>query len=305
MANSLADKVAIVTGSGQGLGRAEALALAAEGAHVVVNDVSMANAQAVVDEIRAAGGRGEANASDVSDWDGGKALIDQAIAVNGALDILVCNAGIVRDRMIWNMTPEEWDAVIRVHLRGHFVPIRFAAEHWRNRAKESGQSVYGRVITTTSEAGLYGNVSQGNYNAAKGGIVALTLGIARELERFGVTANAISPRGRTPMTDGAFGGISIMEGDFDTWDPANVGPWVTYLAGPDAANISGQVFVVHGGTVSLMEGWENKSEIKQSKIWTQEELRAGAAGRLIPNLVAEIPEFPSIVPVPPTKVRTA
>lgn len=303
MSKSLAGKVAIVTGSGQGLGRAEALALAAEDAHVVVNDVSIANAQAVVDEIIAAGGSGEANASDVSDWEGGKALVDQAIAVNGALDILVCNAGIVRDRMIWNMTVEEWDAVIRVHLRGHFVPIRFAAEHWRNRSKESGEPVYGRIITTTSEAGLYGNVSQGNYNAAKGGIVGFTLGVARELARFGVTANSISPRGRTPMTDGAFGGISIMEGDFDTWDPANVGPWVTYLAGPDAASISGQVFVVHGGTVTQMDGWDAKSEIRQSKIWTQDEFRAGAAERLVPGLVAEIPDFPAIVPVEPTSVR--
>jgi len=292
---SLDGKTAAVTGAGQGIGRCEALALSAEGAHVVVNDVQLDGAEAVVAEIRSAGGSAEAHAGDISDWECGRQLIEQAVAHDGEFDILVCNAGIVRDRMIYNMSAGEWDAVMTVHLRGHFVPLRFAAAHWQTRFKATGEAVDGRVITTTSEAGLYGHPGQANYSAAKAGIIGLTLTAARELERFGVTANVISPRGRTPMTESAFGDIRT-EGDFDSWDPANVAPWVIWLAGQAAANVNGQVFVVYGGTVSWMSGWQTRDTIEQSATWTQADLQGFAAARLIPGLAATVDPFPQVVP---------
>jgi NAD(P)-dependent dehydrogenase (short-subunit alcohol dehydrogenase family) len=270
-------KTAIVTGAGAGIGRSEALALAQEGAHVVVNDIATSQtetrpAEAVCAEIRALGGSAEANFDDIADWDGGRNLIAQAVAHTGELDILVCNAGIVRDRMMVNMSSAEWDAVIRVHLSGHFVPMRFAAEHWRERSREAGAPVYGRIITTSSEAGLFGHEGQLNYSAAKAGIAAMTLVAGRELGRYGVTANSICPRARTAMTQAVVAGMDPTAGEIDNWDPDNVAPFVTYLAGPEAAEINGQVFVVFGGTVRRMQLWSPTAEIVSDHRWTQQEL---------------------------------
>ena len=293
----LTGKVAIVTGAGQGLGREEALALAEAGAAVVVNDVGRAPegdgerpADTVVREITDAGGSAVANYDDVSDWDGAQNLVNQAVDLDGHLDVVVCNAGIVRDRMLHKLSPEEWDAVVRVHQRGHFLPTRFAAEHWRERAKRSGP-VGARLIYTTSEAGLFGHIGQANYATAKAGITGLCFTGAQELERVGVTVNTVSPRGRTPMTFGAFGEIAKSDGEFDTWDPANVAPFVTFLARDEAANITGQVFVVHGGTVTRLAPWTEAATIVADHRWEAGELLK-AAEDLVPGLTAPAPVFP-------------
>lgn len=293
----LKGKVAAVTGAGQGLGRSEALALAEAGATVVVNDLGPAGdsgerpADAVVREIREAGGTAEPNFDDVADWAGGKSLIAQAFAITGRLDVLVCNAGIVRDRMLYKMSFEEWDAVLRVHLNGHFFPTRFAAERWREQAKNVGP-VGSRVIYTTSETGLFGKVGQANYGAAKAGITGLCFTAAQELSRLGTTVNVVSPRGRTPMTFGAFGDIPAPDGGFDEWDPANVAPFVTFLARDEAAEISGQVFVVYGGTVSRLAGWPELATIQADHRWEPDELLAAVTETLVPDLKAPPPEFP-------------
>jgi NAD(P)-dependent dehydrogenase (short-subunit alcohol dehydrogenase family) len=294
----LLDRVAVVTGAGQGLGREEALALADAGATVVVNDVGPAKvpggerpADAVVREITESGGSAHANFDDVGSWSGAQSLIEQAFSITGRLDILVCNAGIVRDRMLHKMSAEEWEAVIRVHLSGHFFPTRFAAERWREQAKESGP-VGARVIYTTSEAGLFGHIGQANYAAAKAGITGLCFTAAQELHRAGVTVNTVSPRGRTPMTFGAYGEIPAPGVGFDSWDPANVAPMVVFLAREEAADISGQVFVVYGGTVNRLAGWQDVGTISVQHRWDPDELCAAIAGELIPDLKALPPEFP-------------
>jgi NAD(P)-dependent dehydrogenase (short-subunit alcohol dehydrogenase family) len=294
----LQDKVAVVTGAGQGLGREEAHALADAGAIVVVNDLGTAPegtderpAAAVAREIREAGGRAEPNFDDVSTWDGAKSLIDQAFAITGRLDILVCNAGIVRDRMLHKMSEQEWDAVLRVHLNGHYFPTRFAADRWRAQAKETGP-VNARIIYTTSEAGLFGHIGQVNYAAAKAGITGMCFTAAQELSRVGVTANIVSPRGRTPMTVSTFGELGSNDDEFDTWDPANVAPMVVLLAREEAANISGQVFVVYGGTVSRLAPWQQISTIKVEHRWQPDELLKEVSETLVPQLKADHPEFP-------------
>jgi len=273
-------KVAIVTGAGRGIGRGEALLLAAEGARVVVNDLGttaegggtdVSVAQAVVDEIEAAGGEAVANGDDVASFDGARHLIDTAVETFGGLDILVNNAGFLRDAMSFNMDEEAFDAVIRVHLKGHFAPAKFAAAHWRARAK-AGEAVYGRIINTTSEAGLWGTVGQSNYASAKGGIVSMTLTMARELERLGVTVNAVAPRARTRMTEAVLGGLVAGEGAFDDWHPDNVAPAVGWLASPAAAGISGQVFVVTGGNVHWVAGFSEAGSLRGTQRWTVEGL---------------------------------
>jgi NAD(P)-dependent dehydrogenase (short-subunit alcohol dehydrogenase family) len=277
-------KVAIVTGAGRGIGKGEALLLAAEGASVVVNDLGTALdgggrdasvAQAVVDEIEAAGGKAAANGDDVASWNGAERLVRQAVDTFGDVNIVVNNAGFVRDRMSFNMSEEDFEAVVLVHLKGHFAPVRFAAAHWRARHK-AGEPVYGRVINTTSEAGLWGTPGQANYAAAKGGIYSMTLTLARELERFGVTVNAIAPRARTRMTEtlgGNFAGAS-GEGTFDDLDPANVAPVVGWLASEPAAKVSGQVFVVTGGRVHLIQPLSDASGISRDSRWTVADLLA-------------------------------
>ncbi|MEV5615324.1 MULTISPECIES: 3-oxoacyl-ACP reductase [Streptomyces] len=256
---------AIVTGAGRGLGRAEALELARLGAAVVVNDygqpgrdgsgeASAAPAEEVAAEIRAAGGRATAHLGDVADHQQARELVELAISTYGTLDILVNNAGILRDRMIFSMTEDEWDTVIRVHLKGHYNTTRFAAAHWRARSKETGGPVYGRIVNTSSEAYLAGSAGQPNYAAAKGGIVGLTTSTALALAKYGVTANAICPRARTRMTEDVFAGFQEpADGTFDALAPEHVSPLVGYLASPAAAGVNGQLLVVHGGMVAIVE----------------------------------------------------
>ena len=247
---SLADRVAVVTGAGAGLGRAEAEALAAAGAHVVLNDLPGA-ADEAADEIRATGGAVSVVSGDVGERSTADALVSEAVDRLGRLDIVVNNAGITRDRMLFNMTDDEWDLVMKVHLRGHFLLGRNAAAHWRSASKASGGPVYGRIVNTSSEAFLSGSPGQPNYAAAKAGITALTLSEARGLSRIGVTANAICPRARTAMTVGVFGEAD-SGAEVDPLSPEHVAPLVAYLASPAAQRISGQVFVVHGGMVALL-----------------------------------------------------
>ncbi|MFE3496137.1 3-oxoacyl-ACP reductase [Streptomyces sp. NPDC059175] len=265
MSLPLAGLSAIVTGAGRGLGRAEALELARLGASVVVNDygqpgrdgsgeASALPAEQVVEEIRAAGGRAVAHLGDVSDFDTARDLVDLAVHTYGKLDVLVNNAGILRDRMVFSMSEDEWDAVIRVHLKGHFNTTRFAAAHWRERSKAAGAPVYGRIVNTSSEAFLAGSAGQPNYAAAKGGVVGLTTSTALALAKYGVTANAICPRARTRMTEDVFAGFAEpTDGGLDPLAPEHVSPLVGYLASPAAARVNGQLLVVHGGMVAVIE----------------------------------------------------
>ncbi|MFJ3200542.1 3-oxoacyl-ACP reductase [Streptomyces sp. NPDC086989] len=256
---------AIVTGAGRGLGRAEAIELARLGASVVVNDfgqpgrdgsgeASAAPAEEVAAEIRAAGGRAVAHLGDVADFEQARELVELAVSSFGKLDVLVNNAGILRDRMVFSMSEEEWDSVIRVHLKGHFNTTHFASAHWRERSKAAGGPVYGRIVNTSSEAFLGGSAGQPNYAAAKGGIVGLTTSTALALAKYGVTANAICPRARTRMTEDVFAGFQVPEdGKLDPLAPEHVAPLVGYLAAPASAKANGQLFVVHGGIVVVMD----------------------------------------------------
>jgi NAD(P)-dependent dehydrogenase (short-subunit alcohol dehydrogenase family) len=248
---TLDGRTAIVTGAGNGLGRAEAIALAAAGARLVLNDLDAAATQAVADEIAAAGGQAVVRAGDIGEWATGESLVATALEAFGTLDILVNNAGVLRDRMIFSMSGQEWDLVVRTHLRGHFITSRMATAHWRQASKQAGGPVYARIVNTTSEAWLLGTVGQPNYAAAKAGITALTVAIARSCARYGVRANAICPRARTAMTAGMIG--AAPEGGVDPLAPEHVGPLVVYLAGPAAAGINGEVFVVHGGVAAVLE----------------------------------------------------
>jgi 3-oxoacyl-[acyl-carrier protein] reductase len=255
---------AIVTGAGRGLGRAEALELGRLGAAVVVNDygqpgrdgsgeASAGPAEEVAAEIRAAGGRALAHTGDVSDHEQARELVEAAVAEFGKLDVLVNNAGILRDRMIFSMTENEWDSVIRVHLKGHFNTTHFASAHWRTRSKAVGGPVYGRIVNTSSEAFLAGSAGQPNYAAAKGGIVGLTTSTALALAKYGVTANVICPRARTRMTEDVFAGFGQPDDGLDPLSPEHVAPLVGYLASPAAAHVNGQLLVVHGGMVAVVE----------------------------------------------------
>lgn len=249
--NDLSGRVAVVTGAAAGLGRAEAIGLARSGATVVVNDMAKAlDASDVLDEISAAGSKGVAVIGDISQRSTADELVETAESLGG-LSIVVNNAGITRDRMLFNMSDEDWDAVIAVHLRGHFLLTRNAATYWRNKAKENDGSVYGRIINTSSEAGLSGPVGQANYGAAKAGITALTLTASRALGRYGVTANAIAPRARTAMTAEVFG-EAPPEGEVDPLSPEHVVTLVRYLASPASHKVSGQIFIVYGPTVTLV-----------------------------------------------------
>jgi NAD(P)-dependent dehydrogenase (short-subunit alcohol dehydrogenase family) len=244
-------KVAIVTGAGHGLGRAESLGLAGAGARLVLNDLPGEAVHAVAEEIRAAGGQAVVAAGDVGDWGTGEDLLAAAVEAYGRLDILVNNAGLVRDRMIFSMTPQEWDLVLRVHLRGHFVTSRFATAWWRDQSKQAGGPVYARIVNTSSEAFLLGSAGQPNYAAAKAGITALTVTTARSCARYGVRANAICPRARTGMTADLMG--APPDAAVDPLAPEHVAPLVVYLASPLADQINGEVFVVHGGVAAVMD----------------------------------------------------
>ena len=283
--HELTGRVAVVTGAGRGIGRAHALLLAAEGAKVVVNDLGgqtdgtgsdTSPAQQVVDEITAAGGSAIANFDDVADWDGAKRMIDEAVATFGDLHVLVNNAGILRDRMLVNMSAEEWDAVIRVHLRGHFCPTRWAAAYWREQSK-SGRERKRSVINTSSASGLFGNPGQTNYGAAKIGIATFSMIADSELARYGVRVNAIAPAAVTRLTSGL--SPEGSEATTDEWSPiapANIAPFVAYLATEDCP-IHGRIFLVSGGTVHLFQPFAIIDAIAKDGLWSVGELRSEAA----------------------------
>jgi NAD(P)-dependent dehydrogenase (short-subunit alcohol dehydrogenase family) len=281
---ALDGRVAIITGAGRGIGREHALLFAAEGAKVVVNDLGGAAdgsggdqtpAQQVVDEIKAMGGEAVANGDNVAEWEGGQRLVNAAIETFGDLDILVNNAGILRDRVLVNMTEQEWDDVVKVHMKGHFVPTRWAAAYWREQTK-AGKTVKANVINTSSTSGLLGNPGQTNYGAAKAGIAAFSVIAAMELERYGVRVNAIAPAARTRMTEATPGLSDIVKAPedasrFDIWDPANVSPMVAYLA-TENLPFTGRVFFVQGGKVQNMTPWTMAEAIDKDDRWTVAEL---------------------------------
>jgi NAD(P)-dependent dehydrogenase (short-subunit alcohol dehydrogenase family) len=282
---ALDGRVAVITGSGRGIGREHALLFAAEGAKVVVNDLGgsvdgsgddRTAAQQVVDEITAAGGQAVANGDDVTDWDGGKRLIDSAIEAFGDLHVLINNAGILRDRVLVNMSEEEWDSVIHVHLKGHFVPTRHAAAYWREQTK-AGREIKAAVVNTSSTSGLLGNPGQSNYGAAKAGIGAFTTIIAEEISRYGVRVNAIAPAARTRMTEQTPGLSDIVQApkdaaQFDSWDPANVSPLVAYLS-TEGCPANGKVYFVQGGQIRLFQPWTMTDTLEKNDRWTVAELQ--------------------------------
>ncbi len=283
---ALDGRVAIITGAGRGIGREHALLFAAEGAKVVVNDLGggldgsdqvATPAEEVVAEIKAMGGEAVANHDNVADWEGGQRLIQTALDTFGELHVLVNNAGILRDRVLVNLSEDDWDAVIKVHLKGHFVPSRHAATYWRERAK-AGDPVKASIINTSSTSGLLGNIGQSNYGAAKAGIAAFTVIIAEELGRYGVRANAIAPAARTRMTEST-PGLSdhvVKPSDaavFDVWDPANISPLVATLAMEDC-EATGQTFFVQGGTVRRFQNWTMTDTLEKNDRWTVSELAA-------------------------------
>lgn len=271
MLEGLEGKVAIVTGAGRGLGRSEALEYARHGAKVVVNDFAPPGtenpADAVVEEIRDSGGDATTHAGDVADWDAAKGMVQLAIDTYGSLDILVNNAGVLRDRMLFNMSEEEWDLVIRVHLKGHFCTMRHAGEYWRDKSKAADGPVYGRIINTSSEAGLLGSAGQANYSAAKGGIIQLTLVAAQGLGRYGVNANVIAPRAFTQMTE-SLGGFDAKEGDFEVYSTDHVSPLVAYLGSPQAAKVTGQMFIVYARQISVVAGPTTDIRFDVADQWT-------------------------------------
>jgi NAD(P)-dependent dehydrogenase (short-subunit alcohol dehydrogenase family) len=283
-------RVVIVTGAARGIGRGHALEFARAGYRVVVNDLgaevdgsgsSTGPAGEVVDEIRALGGEAIANGDDVADWSGAQRLVASAVEHFGDLHVLVNNAGILRDRMLVNMSAEEWDAVIRVHLRGTFAPLRHAAAYWRERIK-GGTAVDARVINTTSSSGIYGNPGQTNYGAAKAGIAALTVIASMELARYGVTVNAVAPAALTRMTENLRPDRpGVPEGEFDAGAPDNIAPLVVWLAGPTAREVTGRVFNIRGGRLSVAEGWSAGPGVDRGERWTQE-----ALDDVLPDLLA-------------------
>jgi NAD(P)-dependent dehydrogenase (short-subunit alcohol dehydrogenase family) len=288
-------RVVIVTGAGGGIGRAHALAFAAEGARVVVNDIGVgldgspagggSAAQGVVDEITAAGGEAVANGSNIADWDQAAALVSTAVETFGGLDVLVNNAGIVRDRMMANTSEEEFDAVIAVHLKGHFAAMRHAASYWRGLCKEgkAPDDINARIINTSSGAGLQGSVGQGNYSAAKAGIAAMTLVAAAEMGRYGVTVNAIAPSARTRMTETVFAEMmSTQDQDFDAMAPENISPLVVWLGSTESRDVTGKVFEIEGGKIRVAEGWAHGPQIDKGARWDPAEL-----GPVVTDLLAK------------------
>lgn len=288
-------RVVIVTGAGRGIGRGHALEFARQGARVVVNDIGAeldgtgggtGPARDVAEEIRAIGGEALVNGDDVADWAGAQRLVGAAVDAFGRLDVLVNNAGFVRDRMFANVAEDEWDAVVRVHLRGHFATARWAAAYWRDQAK-AGEPVDARIVNTTSGAGLMGSIGQSAYSAAKGGIVSLTLVQAAELGRYGVTANAIAPAARTRMTEQVFAetmAVPTDESAFDEMAPENVAPLVVWLGSSESADVTGRVFEVEGGKVAVADGWRHGAEIDNRDRWEPADV-----GGAVRKLLAEAP----------------
>jgi NAD(P)-dependent dehydrogenase (short-subunit alcohol dehydrogenase family) len=285
-------RVVVVTGAGGGIGRSHALLFAKEGAKVVVNDiggsrdgsgVSAGPAQSVVDEIKAAGGEAIAHTEDISTWDGAKSLIQLAIDTFGTIDVVVNNAGILRDRMMVNMTEAEWDAVIKVHLKGTFGPAHFAAEYWRDKSK-AGEQPDGRIINTTSPSGIFGNIGQANYGAAKAGIAAFTIITSQELGRYGVTVNAIAPTALTRMTEDLGMMSGLTEEQKDTLGPDSISPLVVWLGSEQSKSVTGRVFGIFGSKISVAEGWVYGPEHDSGTI-----LSPGELGEVIPGLVEQAP----------------
>ncbi|MCU1428808.1 MAG: hypothetical protein JWL83_2808 [Actinomycetia bacterium] len=299
-------KVAIVTGAGRGIGRAHALLLASEGAAVVVNDLGGSSggegadatpAQQVADEITTKGGRAIANHDSVSSWAGAEALVRQAVDTFGGLDVLINNAGILRDKMSFNMDEAEWDAVVDVHLKGHFAPSRFAASYWRAKSKETGAPVNAKIVNTASESGLYGNAGQANYAAAKAGIASLTVVMARELERSGVRVNAIAPVARTRLTEAVAGDfMNAKEGEFDRFAPENISAVVAWLASDLSEGVTGQVVKVTGGQVQLLRGWRPVTEASDDKPWTIDSINAAASSLFAKSDRGVPPFMPELEP---------
>lgn len=292
MAGICEGRVVVVTGAGRGIGRGHALEFARQGARVVVNDLGAqvdgtgsdtSPAQSVVEEIKAMGGEAVVNGDDVADFDGAKRMIEQAVDTFGGLDTVVNNAGILRDRMLVNMTPEEWDAVIYVHLRGTYAPSHHAANYWRDRAK-AGEKNDARIVNTSSGSGLIGNVGQGNYGAAKAGIAAFSIIAAQELQRYGVTVNAISPGGQTRMTLSVPGSqeVELAEDEWSARDPENVAPAVVWLGSNESAHVTGQVIALSGGSLAVMEGW-NRGPARQQDA----RFDPATIGEIIDELIAE------------------
>ncbi|MCP4209964.1 MAG: SDR family NAD(P)-dependent oxidoreductase [Halieaceae bacterium] len=290
----LTGKVAIITGAGRGLGREEALQLAQQGARVVINDINRPDAEeaahATVEEIVAFGGEAIAVFGDCADSNDAENLMKTALDTYGDLNILVNNAGLCRDKTVFGMSDDEFDSVVRVHLRGHFVNMRNATAYWRNKAK-SGEDVYGRLVSTSSEAAIYGSAGQPNYAAAKAGIIAMTMGAAQLLDKYGITCNVIMPRALTDMTSG--GQTAEMfappeDGSFHMFDPANVAPLVGYLASPEAGRISGEVMVVWGNEVSILERPKSLDAIANPKgacKWEVDDLHSALASHYDENYV--------------------
>jgi NAD(P)-dependent dehydrogenase (short-subunit alcohol dehydrogenase family) len=294
MAGICEGRVVIVTGAGRGIGRGHALEFARQGAKVVVNDLgaeldgsgsSLGPAGEVVDAIRAAGGEAIANGDDVADWEGAGRLVRAALDAFGRLDVVVNNAGFLRDRMFVSSSEEEWDAVIRVHLKGHFCVSRHACEHWRAQSK-AGQPVDARIINTSSGAGLQGSVGQSAYSAAKAAIAALTLVQAAELERYGITANAIAPSARTRMTEVVFAeAMAAPESGFDIAAPENIAPLVVWLGSAESRDVTGRCFEISGGKLSIADGWRQGPEIDRGKRWEPDEVGAAVhelLGKAVP-----------------------
>ena len=295
-------RIVVITGAGRGIGRGHALEFARQGAKVVVNDIganidgtgsSDGPAGEVVDAIRAMGGEAVANGDDVADWDGSERLIRTAIDTFGGLDVVVNNAGFLRDRMLVSTSEEEWDAIMRVHLKGHFCPSRHASAYWREQAK-AGEPVDGRIINTSSGAGLLGSVGQGNYSAAKAGIATLTLVQAAEMGRYGVTANAIAPAARTRMTEAVFADTMAApeEGAFDAMAPENVAPLVVWLGSAAAKDVTGRVFEVEGGIIGVADGWHSGPRVDKGDRWDPAEV-GDAVAKLLDEAPAPSPVYGS------------
>lgn len=270
-------RVVIITGAGGGLGRAHALAFAAEGASVIVNDINLESADKVVEEIVAAGGRAQANHSDITNYDSSGEAVAQAIDAFGDLHIVLNNAGMNRDRMFASMTEVEWDEIMAVHLKGHFCISSHAVRHWRGQSK-AGENVVARIINTTSGAGLQGSIGQSNYAVAKAGIVALTLNQAAELGRYGITANAVAPAARTGMTTAVAAMAERMakpkDGSFDYWAPENVSPLLVWLGSIGSSAITGRVFETEGGRISIADGWRSTEGVDKGAQWKPAEISA-------------------------------
>ncbi|GAA2063406.1 SDR family oxidoreductase [Williamsia deligens] len=290
-------RVVVVTGAARGIGREHALAFAASGAKVVVNDIGAgldgsatgeSPGEQVVAEIVASGGEAVVNGADVADWEGARSLVTTAVEEFGALDVLVNNAGFLRDKMLVSMSESDWDDVVRVHLKGHFATLRHAAEYWRAQSK-AGSPRQARVVNTSSGAGLYGSVGQGNYAAAKAAIAELTIQAAAEMKGYGITVNAIAPSARTRMTTSAGDAMAAQmaapdDGSFDTMDPANVSPLVVWLGSPGSGDVTGRVFEVEGGRISVTDGWQRSAARDKGARWDPAEL-----GPVVADILGEAP----------------